>query len=193
MLRGKVSARIGVFAGVGACVALLLAAASAQAHTIHIETKSCTGLEEHKVIKGKLTVRPGEGCTLFNDTVDGDVSVGRGARLTTVAATVMKENLSTEGAAFVELVNSEVEGNVSIEATSGTEPPFLCLAGPLSVCMIQDRFGGNVSVINTAPNEAVLAGNLFAQDLTCTGNAFVTNDGSKNTVLGQVFGQCVGL
>jgi hypothetical protein len=200
MFRYKVLASSGgrgvarIVAGAGVCVAtLLLTAASAQAHSIHIETKTCAGTEEHRVIKGKLTVRPGAACVLVFDTVEGNVSVGQGARLTTVA-TAIKENLSSEGAGFVELVRSEIEGKVSIEATSGTGRPFLCLAGQLtSVCMVEDQFGGNVSVTNTAPDGVLIVNNLFAQDLTCTGNAFLTNNGFINTVLGQDIGQCVGL
>jgi hypothetical protein len=59
-----------------------------------------------------------------------------------------------------------------------------------------DKFG-NVSITNTSPAEADVAGNFVGHDLTCTGNASVTNIAFEiafpNTVAGQAFGQCVGL
>jgi hypothetical protein len=200
MLRRKALAGIGVrgvtqgVAGVGVCAAaLLLAAGAAQAHSIHIETKTCEGKEEHRVIKGKLRVSPGTNCILFFDTVDGNVSVAQGANFILGGHSVITGSLSTEGANSVCIADgSEVDENVSIDATSGTV--HLCRS---SVIVAEDKFGGNVSITNTSPSEVIFAENVVAQDLTCTGNASVTNVLAgverPNTVLGQEFGQCVGL
>jgi hypothetical protein len=75
---------------------------------------------------------------------------------------------------------------------SGTEGIDLCRR-TFQTCLGEDRFGGNVSITNTSPDGVLIAKNFFAQDLTCTGNAFLTNNGLMNTVLGQDIGQCVGL
>jgi hypothetical protein len=93
------------------------------------------------------------------------------------------------------VIGSEVDGNASFDATSGTRGCGLLLS---AVCLGENtRFFGSVSITNTSPNAVVIAGNLFSRDLTCTGNAFVTNNAGipqlMNTVLGQEFGQCVGL
>jgi hypothetical protein len=207
MLRCKVLESIGVrgvapvVAGIGVCAVLLLAAASAQAHSIHVETKTCMGTEEGRVIKGKLKVSPGTRCTLFGDIVEGDVSVGQAASFFALE-TVFKENLSSEGAEVVDLglfFPVEVDGNVSINATSGIGRGFCSHDGvDVSVCLSSSRFRGNVSVTNTSPDGAAVFGNFIAQDLSCTGNAFVTNINAlaevvPNTVLGREFGQCVGL
>jgi hypothetical protein len=92
------------------------------------------------------------------------------------------------------LNGSEVDGDVSIDATSGSKV-FFC--GPESVIVFDDKFGGNVSITNTSSSGVGFGENVVAQDLTCTGNASVTNmlEGvaRPNTVLGQEFGQCVGL
>jgi cytoskeletal protein CcmA (bactofilin family) len=204
VIRYNLLASIGVrgvarlIAGGGACVALLLAAAPAQAHSIHVETKTCEGTEEHRVIKGKLKVPAGAMCTLLEDIVEGDVSVGRGAFLFAEGVSI-KGDLSSEGAAFI-LSGTfggrmQVDGDVSIDATSGNQENGVCpgFGVPVSVCILAGRFAGNVSITNTSPFGAAIAGSVVAKDLTCTGNAFVTNDGFMNTVLGQEFGQCVGL
>jgi hypothetical protein len=204
MLRRKVLAGIGVrggaslVAGIGACAALLLVAASGQAHSIHIETKTCAGTEEHRVIKGKLKVPADTSCTLVFDTVEGNVSVGQGARLFTERVSI-KGNLSSEGAEFVALgffgeFGTEVDGDVSIDATSGNLSKGVCPGlGVVSVCIFRGRFAGNVSITNTSPFGVAVAESVVAKDLTCTGNAFVTNSGFTNTVLGQEAGQCVGI
>jgi hypothetical protein len=197
MLRGKVLASIGL-AGAGVCAALLMAAVPAQARVIVNvkETKYCEAQINSKEIKGKLTVRPGADCRLVGDSVDGDVSIGEGARLLTLG-TGIKGNVSGKVAESVFLLGSEVDGDVSIDGTSGTKVAgFFCPVnglGIISVCMKDDRVGGNVSITNTSPLGALIAKNLVGEDLTCTGNAAVTNLGEANTVLGQEFGQCVGL
>jgi hypothetical protein len=202
MLRGKVLASIDVrgaplVAGIGVCAALLLVAASAQAHSMHIETKTCAGTEEHRVIKGKLKVPADTSCTLVFDTVEGNVSVGQGARLLTEHVSI-KGNLSSEGAEVVALGffagGTEVDGDVRIDATSGNLNKGVCPGlGVVSVCIFGGRFAGSVSITNTSPFGVAVAHSVVAKDLTCSGNAFVTNAGFTNTVLGQEFGQCVGI
>jgi hypothetical protein len=196
MLRGKVLASI-VVAGVGVCTALLIAAVPAQARVIVNvkETKYCEAQITSKEIKGKLTVRPGAKCNLVGDIVDGDVSIGQGARLLTLG-TGIKGNLSGKVAESVFLLASEVDGNVSIDGTSGIKGSvFFCPVNGLavSVCMEDDQVGGNVSITNTSPLGVLIAKNFVGEDLTCGENASVTNLGEANTVLGQELGQCVGL
>jgi PPE-repeat protein len=176
------------------CAALLLTAASGQAAD-PAGGKICAEVEiTSKKIKGKLKVPPGATCTLFGDTIGGEVSVGQGARFTAIA-TLIKGKLSTEGAETVDLNRSEVGGNASFDATTGTST-LACFGGGIgdSVCLSPaNKFFGDVSITNTSPGEAVFADNFVEHDLTCSGNALVTNDGLMNTVLGQEFGQCVGL
>jgi hypothetical protein len=177
------------------CAAPLLAASSAQARVIGIakENKYCTGFIESKEIKGKLTVRPGTRfCELFDATVDGNVSVDAGANFDLVKS-VIKGSLSTDGANLVGVESeSEVQGDVNIDATSATEAES-CFQRGQSVCIVSSKFGGNVSITDTSPLAVLFAGNALGQNLTCTGNTSVTNDGFMNAVAGQEFGQCVGL
>jgi hypothetical protein len=176
---------------------LLLAAGSAQAHAVNLDPETCGSTAQNKVIKGELTVPPEAACTLIKDTVEGNLSIGEGARLF-AGGTDIKGNLSSNSAKSMSLVASEVDGNVSIDATSGTEGAFGACGTVESVCLLgttlkPDRFLGNVSITNTSPGGAVIANSLVAQNLTCTGNAFATNLGLMDTVSGQEFGQCVGL
>jgi hypothetical protein len=201
MLRCKVFASIGVrgvarvVAGVGACVALLLAAASAQATFVPGEREiicnenSFAGEE----VPNNVTVPPGSECAFVRGEgrptiVDGNVTVSRGARLL-VFVSVIKGNLTTAGAEQVDLAGSVVEGNASFDATSGKGSVFC----DQSVCLIRSAFGGSVSITKSLPAGAGLDENFIARDLTCNGNASVTNFGFMNTVLGQELGQCVGL
>jgi hypothetical protein len=201
MLRCKVFASIGVrgvarvVAGIGACVALLLAAASAQAtfipgtREITCEENSFAGEE----VPNNVTVAPGSECAFVRGEgrptiVDGNVTVGRGARLL-VFGSVLKGNLSAEGAEQVDLLRSVVEGNASFDETSGKGSVFC----DQSVCLLGSAFGRNVSITKSLPAGTGLAENFIAGDLTCNGNASVTNFGFVNTVLGQELGQCVGL
>lgn len=205
MLRGKVASI--VVAGVGVC-ALLVAASTAQAGGATGGT-TCEGGFTFAEIRGNLTVPAGSSCSLDFTTVDGNVSVGSGADFTALAARIT-QNLSSEGANSVSVLASEVDGNASFDATSGTSTPESCGSG-VSVCLTfafnpgtpnphpngpANKFG-NVSITNTSPAEAAVAGNFVGHDLTCTGNASVTNIAFEiafpNTVAGQVFGQCVGL
>jgi hypothetical protein len=194
MLRGKVSASI-VVAGLGVC-ALVLAPASAQAtfipgtRDITCAENSIAGTE----VFNNVTVPPGGFCNFVRGEgrptiVDGNVTVGKGARFL-VFGSVLKGNLTTEGAEEVSLVGSVVEGNASLDATSG-EGTFFCPHDP--ACLLGSGFGGNVSITKTSPAGALIAENFIARDLTCSGNASVKNAGFMNTVLGQEFGQCVGL
>jgi hypothetical protein len=201
MPRCKVFASIGVpgvarvVAGIGACLALLLAAASAQATFVPGEREiicsenSFNGEE----VPNNVTVPPGGYCNfvvLFGvpTTVDGNVTVDRGGHLLAYRS-VIKGNLSTRGATQVSVVGSVVEGNASIDATGG-EGTFFC---DQSVCLFGSAFGGDVSITKSLPTGAGLGKNFIAGDLTCSGNASVTNLGFMNTVLGQEFGQCIGL
>jgi hypothetical protein len=176
------------------CAALLLAAAPGRAAGT-TGGKICSEVQITSTkIKGKLKVPPGATCTLFGDSIGGEVSVGQGARFTAIA-TLIKGKLTTKGAETVDLNRSEVEGNASFDATTGTGT-LACFGGGVrdSVCLSPaNKFFGDVSITNTLPGEAVFANNFVEHDLTCTGNALVTNNGFMNTVLGQEFGQCVGL
>jgi hypothetical protein len=172
---------------------MLVAAASVQADGTMGRTP-CTGPISNTEVAGNLTVPPGATCDLENVVVDGNVSVGRGADLFSFAT--IEGNLSTDGADSVTLLATEVDGNASFDATSGTFSP---LCGPgVSVCVLATSFsGGNVSVTDTSPAGAAFAANFVAGHLGCTGNVSVTNmvlgvEG-PNTVLGREFGQCVGL
>jgi hypothetical protein len=199
MLRCEVLASIGlravarVVVGLGVCAAMLVAAASAQADGANATT-TCTGPISNTEVTSNLTVPPGATCDLENVVVDGNVSVGQGANL--FASATIERNLSTDGADSVTLFAAEVDGHTSFDATSGTSSLF---CGPgVSVCVLATSFpGGSVSITDTSPAGAVFAANSVTRHLTCTGNASVTNMvlavEAPNTVLGQEFGQCVGL
>jgi hypothetical protein len=198
-------------------LAMVVAPAPAQAATGNV---TCTTLISVTVITGNVTVPAGASCILVGGTVQGNVSAGAGASLeldsVTVqgnvfvgagasfdaGGTVMRRNLSTEGANTINIVFSEVDGNSSFDATSG---PLSICGGGGSACVLfnfnpgtASKFG-NVSITNTSsPAGAVYGGNFVAGNLTCSGNTFVTNNvpgfGSiPNTVLGHESGQCVGL
>jgi hypothetical protein len=204
MLRYKVSASIGVrgagriVAGTAMCAVLLFAAASAQAEPPPKRSGvTCANNDiSGAVVPNNVTVPPGGKCAFIDKsltqptTVDGNVTVGQGAVLYAFFS-VIKGNISTEGAAQVNLIGSLLEGNVSIDSTSGTEGTLFC--GLFAVCLLDSGFGGNLSVTNTSPLAAEISENFIVRDLTCNGNASVTNGGFTNTVLGQEFGQCAGL
>jgi hypothetical protein len=191
-----------VVAALGVCAAVLVVSAPAQAASGTSAT--CNGsLYGPLEITGNLTVPAYAFCDLEGVTVDGNVSVGQGADLL-AAGDLVKRNLSTEGADAVFMIFNEVDGNSSFDATSGSLS--ICGYG-VSNCQLgnanpgipnakphglTNKFG-NVSITNTSPAGAIYAGNYVAHDLSCYGNAFVTNEGSLNTVLGHEFGQCAGL
>ena len=189
-----------ILAAAALAAAMVVAPAPAQAATGNV---TCTTEIDSTVITGNLTVPAGALCLLQGDTVQGNVSVGSGAEFV-AGGTWIQHNLSTEGAFTVNMLSSEVDGNSSFDATSGT---FSICGGGVSVCAgfnynpgipnahphgPANKFG-NVSITNTSPAVVIYAGNFVAGSLTCSGNAFVTNDGFPNTVLSQELGQCAGL
>jgi hypothetical protein len=197
---GRIVARVvaRIVAGVGVCAAtLLLAAASAQATPAPGSSGITCGPDmsiEGKEVVNNVTVPPGDFCNLVRGegrptTVDGNVTVGKDGHLI-VFASVIKGNLSTEGAEQVQVIGSVVEDNASFDATSDTGTFFCPFA---TVCLLGSAFGGNVSITKTSPAGALIAKSFIARDLSCKGNASVTNAGFKDTVLGQEFGQCLGL
>jgi hypothetical protein len=216
MLRCKVVERIRVcgvariVAGVGVYATLLVVASSAQA-TFHPGAGSLICGPDKNVygeeVFNNVTVPSGANCNLIEYSktqptiVDGNVTVEKGGELF-VYGSIIRGNLSAEGAGSVVLLDrSEVVGNVNIDATSGLSAFFCPYA---SACLEDSVFGGSVSITKTSPGGVAVAGNLIARDLNCTGNVFteesspaegptVSNYGFPNTVLGQEFGQCVGL
>jgi hypothetical protein len=183
-------------AGVGA--AILAASGSAQAAA---GNQTCTGGILEVTVTGNLTVPANTLCNVIGTTVNGNVSVGSGA-VFVAEFDWFKRNLSTEGANSVFMFLTEVDGNSSFDATSGG----ISVCGGVSECVIENsnpgvpsanpsgksKFG-NVSITNTYPAGVNFEDNFVAHDLTCYGNAFISNFGVPNTVLGQEFGQCVGL
>ena len=138
---------------------------------------------------------PGGTCRLVGAVViDGNVTVGQGSEFFSQREhgrlTVIKGNLSTEGADEVEVTLAVVDGNASFDGTSGN---IVTDCGFVSVCLSQNSFGGSVSITNTSPGLVVFWGNVVGHDLTCRGNSEVANLDMPNTVQGQAFGQCAGI
>jgi hypothetical protein len=188
-----------IVAGFGASATLLLAAAPAQAIPGPGSSGVTCGPDENtfgREVPNNVTVPPGWICNLDvgihgeRTTVDGNVTVGKGAKFLAYES-LLKGNLTSEGAEQVSLIGSVVDGNTSFDKTSAAGGSFFCTFA--SVCLLGSGFGGNVSITNTAPLGALLAENLILRDLTCKGNASATNEGFPNTVFGQEYGQCVGL
>jgi hypothetical protein len=198
MLRGRVLAGVGVggaervFVALGMCLALLLGPASGQAAGAS-GTTTCAGAVNSSEFND-VRVPHGARCGLVGDTIDGNVFVGHDARFTAIG-TLIKGSVSTQGAETVSLINSEVYGDASFDMTSGPTT-FFCLGGGIgdSVCLgPADKFFSNVTITNTSPATTVVVHDFVAGNLTCIGNASVTNDEEMNTVLGRERGQCVGL
>ena len=202
----RVMVRIGprgiILAGAALGVAMAAAPASAQAANGNI---SCTTYIGSTVITGNVTVPAGASCYLDSDTVEGSVSVHHGATFEALGAQ-LQGNLYAKDANTVYIYFSEVDGNSSIDATSGTSNICGTTLQAAPVCAFASTFGtpnphpdgprhtsGNVSIINTSPKGAGFADNSVAGNLTCSGNTFVTNFGYPNTVEGQESGQCAGL
>ena len=128
---------------------------------------------------GPLTAADGVTC-LSGATVRGPVTVAPGAGLV-VTGSELSGQLSTTGAAVVELSDSTVRGPVRLLGVSDS----LVLDG--------SRVHGPVEVTGSGAGP-VLAGNTVTGPLRCSGNEPApTNDGRPNTVSGPAVGQCAGL
>lgn len=202
----------------GVCAAMMVASGSAQAAPT--STTCANQTLSNTVISGNLAVPAGTGCELDNayvkgnvsagsntellmggDQVGGSVSVGSGAFFVAQENWIQR-NLSTEGTFTVNMIENEVDGNSSFDATSGD---FSVCDYGISNCQFDNynpgvvnpkphgplnKFG-NVSITNTSPAAAVYADNFVSGSLTCYGNADMLGYGS-NLVLGKESGQCVG-
>jgi len=182
-----------VLAGLGVCGAMLITSGSAQAASAATGSTTCTGVILLREITSNLTVPAGATCFLGGAIIDGNVTVGQGsdffAQRELGRLTVIKGNLSTEGADEVEVTLAVVDGNASFDGTSGN---IVTDCGFVSVCLFDVSFGGNVSITNTSPAGAELGFNVVGRDLTCLGNSSITDIGG-NAVQGQAFGQCAGI
>lgn len=114
-------------------------------------TRTITG-----AVSQKLTVNSGTVC-LENADLRAPIEVGQGATLIVQRGTI-RGDLIANGAARVELVNTNVTGNTRISGTTG------------SLVVYGSNFGGLDIRNNRTARPASISGNTVQREFACTGN-----------------------
>ncbi len=150
-----------------------------------------------ETLDGNLMVA--EPCTLNGTKVEGNVTLFAGGSLVAIDATI-DGNIKARTADFVELKNSEVDGNVELRDMVGDVSIVLnsAIEGKLVVkdsrsrIDIQDNHVDGKLDVAKNNGEIIIAGNVIDGDLKCKNNAPAPN-GGDNQVSGKKTGQCAVL
>ena len=165
--------------------------------TARAEPGHCSGRIDDVSVSGDVTVPDGETCELVGTRVEGNISIGQGARLYASAVDV-DGDIEGERTTAVEVTDSKVGGNLQLESGGSALVAHSHVDGDISwqeqdgeLVARETSVGGNLEVEGNTGGVTVFADTIRG-DLSCQDNSPVPQ-GRDNSVSGDAEDQCRAL